>query len=263
MTTPLLQVSDIVKAYGRHRAVDRVSFEAARGEVVCVMGPSGCGKSTLLRCINFLERPDDGFVRIGGDFIGRIPDAGGFRLQSERDLNRMRPRIGIVFQDFQLWPHLTLLQNLTRAPLKVLRRNPDETAQQALELLRRFDLAGKAQSYPSQLSGGQAQRGAIARALAMQPDVMLFDEPTSALDPELTGEALAVLREIAKSGMTMIVVTHEMAFAGRVADNILFMENGRIGEAGSPDKLLGSPSTPALRRFLAAVLHDRRQPRLH
>jgi polar amino acid transport system ATP-binding protein len=253
---PLLEVRGVRKSFGLTRALVGVDLEVDAGEVVCLMGPSGCGKSTLLRCINFLVEPDEGWVLMEGREIGRLPAAGGgARRDTEANINRMRSRIGMVFQLFQVWPHLTVLENVTKAPMVVLRQGREEAERTALRVIERVGMTDKKDAYPSQLSGGQQQRVAIARGLAMQPKLMLFDEPTSALDPELVGEVLGVMRELAEDGMTMLVVTHELGFAARAADRIVFMDGGRVVEQGVPQCMLGQPKSPRLQRFLSLVQH--------
>ena len=253
---PLLEAQGLKKSFGQVRALSGVDFELDEGQVVCVIGPSGCGKSTLLRCVNFLVEPDEGWVLVEGRPVGRLPAANGkARRDSEANINRMRSQIGMVFQQFNVWPHLTVLENVTKAPRVVLRQNRAQAEHTALRLIERVGLADKKDAYPSELSGGQQQRVAIARALALQPKLMLFDEPTSALDPELVGEVLAVMRELADDGMTMLVVTHELGFAARVADRVVFMEHGRILEQGTPQEMLVRPKSPRLQRFLSLVRH--------
>ncbi|MCI5993639.1 MAG: amino acid ABC transporter ATP-binding protein [Clostridiales bacterium] len=221
-----------------------MSAEIHRGEVVVVIGPSGSGKSTFLRCLNLLELPTGGSIKFdGADITG-----------NDCNINLHRQKMGMVFQHFNLFPHMTLLKNMTLAPVKLLKKSRQEAEQKAMELLSRVGLADRAEAYPSQLSGGQKQRVAIVRALAMEPEVMLFDEPTSALDPEMVGEVLEVMKELAGSGMTMVVVTHEMGFAREVADRVLFMDGGTLVEEGTPEAIFGNPQSPRLQDFLAKVL---------
>lgn len=253
---PLLKVEGIAKSFGRTQALRGVDLTVDRGEVVCIMGPSGCGKSTLLRCINFLEEPDQGLVYFDGQPIGITIVAGRRRRDKENRINRMRARIGMVFQQFNVWPHLTVFENVTKAPTTVLGHDPDAVSKRATDVLDRVGLAGKRDDYPGELSGDQLQRVAIARALAMEPELMLFDEPTSSLDPELVAEVLAVMRDMAYSGMAMIVVTHELGFARSVADRIIFMNDGRVEEEGPPEQVLLRPRTERLQRFLSQVLYD-------
>ncbi|MBS4099800.1 amino acid ABC transporter ATP-binding protein [Tsukamurella paurometabola] len=252
-----IEVRGLRKSFGGTEVLRGVDLDVAEGEVAIVLGPSGSGKSTLLRCINHLERPDDGYVRVNGDLIGyresgRRGDAAVLRELHPRDVARQRRRIGMVFQQFNLFPHFTVLENLTEGQLAT-GVSPAEAAERGRELLARVGLAGREKAYPSQLSGGQQQRVAIARTLAMQPDVVLFDEPTSALDPELVGEVLAVIRDLAESGMTLVVVTHEIGFARDVADTVIFMDDGRIVETGGPAAIFADAEHPRTREFLAAV----------
>ncbi len=251
--TALLDIQGVRKRFGNIQALDGVDLSIGRGEVVCIIGPSGCGKSTLLRCINFLVEPDEGSVRLEGRYVGRVPHRGRFRRDRERSINMMRARMAMVFQSFNLWPHLTVIENVARAPIVVLKRERDEVERRACALLVQVGLADKRDSYPAHLSGGQQQRVAIARALAMEPDVLLFDEPTSALDPELIGEVLGVMRGLAEQGRTMLVVTHELKFASQAADRIVFMDGGKVVEAGPPDALLRNPCSARLRGFLSMV----------
>ena len=253
MTTDvLIQVTDLQKHFkgGKQnqdekiRALDGVSTEIHKGEVVVVIGPSGSGKSTFLRCLNLLELPTGGQILFDGVDI----------TNKNCNINLHRQKMGMVFQHFNLFPHMTILKNMTIAPMQLLHKSKEEAEKTALELLGRVGLADRANAYPSQLSGGQKQRVAIVRALAMQPEVMLFDEPTSALDPEMVGEVLEVMQELAKSGMTMVVVTHEMGFAREVADRVLFMADGKLLEEGTPDEIFTNPKSERLRDFLAKVL---------
>ena len=253
MTTDvLIQVTDLQKHFkgGKQnqdekiRALDGVSAEIHKGEVVVVIGPSGSGKSTFLRCLNLLELPTGGQILFDGVDI----------TDKNCNINLHRQKMGMVLQHFNLFPHMTILKNMTIAPMQLLHKSKEEAEKTALELLGRVGLADRANAYPSQLSGGQKQRVAIVRALAMQPEVMLFDEPTSALDPEMVGEVLEVMQELAKSGMTMVVVTHEMGFAREVADRVLFMADGKLLEEGTPDEIFTNPKSERLRDFLAKVL---------
>ena len=253
MTTDvLIQVTDLQKHFkgGKQnqdekiRALDGVSAEIHKGEVVVVIGPSGSGKSTFLRCLNLLELPTGGQILFDGVDI----------TDKNCNINLHRQKMGMVFQHFNLFPHMTILKNMTIAPMQLLHKSKEEAEKTALELLGRVGLADRANAYPSQLSGGQKQRVAIVRALAMQPEVMLFNEPTSALDPEMVGEVLEVMQELAKSGMTMVVVTHEMGFAREVADRVLFMADGKLLEEGTPDEIFTNPKSERLRDFLAKVL---------
>ncbi len=243
MMSPVVSVRGLRKSFGETEVLRGIDLDVERGEVVCVIGPSGSGKSTLLRCVNLLETPTGGSVTVLGSELTDI----------DCDLDAARTRIGMVFQQFNLFPHMTVLDNVCVAQRKVLKRSRDESARVATALLDRVGLADKATSYPGQLSGGQQQRVAIARALAMNPDVMLFDEATSALDPELVGEVLSVMRGLADEGMTMLVVTHEMGFAANVASRVVFMDGGVIVEEGHPSQVLGEPREERTRAFLAAV----------
>jgi len=241
---PAIQLCGLVKRFGDNEVLRGIDFVVHPGEVVCVIGPSGSGKSTLLRSVNLLEEPTEGTVLIEGIDV----------IDPETDIDRVRTRIGMVFQSFNLFPHMTALENLTIAQRRVLKRSRAEAERIAHEMLTRVGLAEKADAYPSHLSGGQQQRVAIARALCMNPDMMLFDEPTSALDPELVGEVLAVMRSLASDGMTMLVVTHEMGFAREVGDRLIFMDDGRIVEEGDPREVLANPQHPRTKDFLARVL---------
>jgi len=251
---PMVAVRNVTKRFGAVQALAGVSLDVARGEVVCLLGPSGSGKSTLLRCVNHLERPDSGAIWVGGELIGYRQDGNRLLELSDAEVARQRRRCGMVFQRFNLWPHLTVLQNVMEGPLRVLRLPQAEARARAEALLARVGLADKVGAWPAQLSGGQQQRVGIARALAMEPEVMLFDEPTSALDPELVGEVLGVMRDLAATGMTMLVVTHEIGFAREVADQVIFMDAGAVVEAGPAARVLTKPDHPRTRDFLAAVL---------
>jgi polar amino acid transport system ATP-binding protein len=246
--TPVLEARGVTKSFGAHLVLDGIDLDVARGETVCVLGPSGSGKSTLLRCLNWLETPDSGMILLSGERIGLR--AGGNLRMNDAELARMRTRIGFVFQHFALWPHLTVLQNVAVAPLHVLGRPRAEVMDEARALLRKVGLSEKENAFPARLSGGQKQRVGIARALAMRPELLLFDEPTSALDPELVGEVLVVMRDLARDGMTMIVVTHEMSFARDAASRIVFMDQGRIVESGAPEVFFTQPRTDRARQFL-------------
>ncbi|GAA3983385.1 amino acid ABC transporter ATP-binding protein [Actinomadura viridis] len=241
----VIEIRDLHKSFGSNEVLRGIDFHVEAGEVVCVIGPSGSGKSTLLRCVNLLEQPSAGTVRVAGAEI-TDPDV---------DIDAVRRRIGMVFQSFNLFPHLTALGNVTIAQRKVLRRGKAEADRVAREVLGRVGLADKVGSYPAQLSGGQQQRVAIARALAMGPEVMLFDEPTSALDPELVGDVLGVMRELAEEGMTMLVVTHEMGFAREAADRVVFMDGGVVVEEGPPSQVIADPRHERTRAFLSRVLN--------
>jgi polar amino acid transport system ATP-binding protein len=243
----LLSVLGLRKSFGSLQVLSDISFSVERGETVCLLGPSGSGKSTLLRCVNWLERPDGGRILLDGALIG--VSSGGV-VMGDRELALMRTRIGMVFQHFALWPHLTVLQNLMEAPVHVQRRPKDVVRAEAEALLRRVGLFEKRDVFPARLSGGQKQRVGIARALAMKPALLLFDEPTSALDPELVGEVLAVMRDLAAEGMTMVVVTHEMAFAREAASRVIFLDHGVIVETGTPEAFFSAPATERARQFL-------------
>ena len=245
-TDTIISVKDLEKHFGSGeiKALRGVSAEIRKGEVVVVIGPSGSGKSTFLRCLNLLETPTAGTVTFEGVDI----------TDPKVNLNLHRQKMGMVFQHFNLFPHMTVLKNMTLAPVKLLKKSKAEAEAKAMELLKRVNLADRAGAYPSQLSGGQKQRIAIVRALCMEPDVMLFDEPTSALDPEMVGEVLDVMKQLAREGMTMVVVTHEMGFAREVGTEIVFVDEGVIVEQGSPDEFFGNPKSPRLREFLSKVL---------
>lgn len=241
----LIQVQNLTKTFGGSvHALNGVSTDIKKGEVVCVIGPSGSGKSTFLRCLNRLEDPTD----------GRIIFAGEDLMDPKTDIDMHRQKMGMVFQHFNLFPHMSILKNMTIAPMKLQKRGKDEAEGQAMKLLERIGLADRANAYPSQLSGGQKQRIAIVRALCMNPEVMLFDEPTSALDPEMVGEVLNVMRDLAKEHMTMVVVTHEMGFAREVSDRVIFMAEGKIVEEGTPEEIFTAPKTERLQSFLSKVL---------
>jgi polar amino acid transport system ATP-binding protein len=255
-----LRVEGLTKNFRTTTALDSVYLDIQQGEIVALIGPSGCGKSTFLRCLTWLEQPDDGFIEVAGQPFGRERHGAVVRRQNPRQIDRIRPKIGLVFQQLNLWPHLTALENIVRPQTVVLRRPREEATRRARDLLTRLGLGDRADRYPHALSGGQKQRVAIARALAMDPALMLFDEPTSALDPELVGEVLAVLRQLAEAGTTMLVVTHEIGFAANVADRIAFMDKGRIIEEGPARQLLDHPRDPRLRNFLDLVLSHRDAP---
>ena len=284
----LLRVNDLHKKFGKLEVLQGVNLEVNKGDVVAIIGPSGCGKSTFLRCLNFLETPNSGEIIFNGDSVFKNMrvylkrNLRAMRAQKEYDkelyaqieaeyislkkeekviekqmnkgINLHRQKIGMVFQQFNLFPHLTILQNITLAPMQLKKLPKDQANEMAMELLRKVGLEDKANAYPSTLSGGQKQRIAIVRALAMEPEVLLFDEPTSALDPEMVGEVLNVMTELAKSGMTMIVVTHEMGFAKEVANRVIFMNDGVIKEENSPEEFFGNPKDERLKEFLSKVL---------
>ena len=246
--TPVLEVRNLCKRFGEHEVLIDVSLSVTKGKTVCILGPSGSGKSTLLRCLNWLEKPDDGFVFLSGERIGYRP--GGRVPMSPVELAAIRARIGMVFQHFNLWPHLTVLGNIIEAPIFVKRRPRAEVIAEAEALLAKVGLSDKRDAYPARLSGGQRQRVAIARALAMRPELMLFDEATSALDPELVAEVLSVMEELAQEGMTMVVVTHEMGFARDAADEIVFLDRGRVIETAEPAQFFERPQSERARQFL-------------
>ena len=240
----MITVSNLCKSFGGLEVLKGVNVEIDKGDVICVIGPSGSGKSTFLRCLNLLETPTSGSILFEGDEL----------TDKKIDLNRHRQKMGMVFQQFNLFPHMTVLDNLTCAPIMLKKTPKAEAEKKAMELLARVGLADRADAWPNQLSGGQKQRVAIVRALCMEPDVMLFDEPTSALDPEMVGEVLDVMKELAKSGMTMVVVTHEMGFAREVASRVRFLDDGVSAEEGTPDEIFGAPKGERLQSFLAKVL---------
>ena len=244
----------LYKRFGRLEVLRGIDLEVGRQEVVCIIGPSGSGKSTLLRCINHLEKINAGRLSVDGELVGYREHAGRLHELREREIAAKRAEIGMVFQQFNLFPHMTVLDNVIEAPTRVKKMPRDEAVGLAQQLLDRAGIGEKAGAYPKQLSGGQQQRVAISRALAMQPKLMLFDEPTSALDPELVGDVLAVMRDLATSGMTMIVVTHEMGFAREVGDTLIFMDNGVVVETGPPREVLASPQHERTKAFLSKVL---------
>ena len=243
----IIQAKDVQKHFGggKIRALDGVSADIHKGDVVVIIGPSGSGKSTFLRCMNLLEVPTGGQILFKGTDI----------TDKKVNINIHRQKMGMVFQHFNLFPHMTILENMTLAPIQLLKKSRQEAEEKAMQLLNRVGLADRAGAYPSQLSGGQKQRIAIVRALAMEPEVMLFDEPTSALDPEMVGEVLEVMKELAKAGMTMVVVTHEMGFAREVGSRVVFMDEGRILEEGTPEEIFSNPQNPRLQDFLSKVLY--------
>ena len=252
--TPMVLAEALHKRFGRLEVLRGIDLRVARGEVVCVIGPSGSGKSTLLRCINHLEKINAGRLWVDGELVGYRQQGGKLYELRDREICAKRAEIGMVFQHFNLFPHMTALENVIEAPIRVKGTSRAETIDRARQLLDRTGLAEKVDAYPKQLSGGQQQRVAIARALAMQPKLMLFDEPTSALDPELVGDVLAVMRDLATSGMTMIVVTHEMGFAREVGDLLAFMDDGLVVETGRPRDVLANPAQDRTRAFLSKVL---------
>ena len=241
---PLIQVKNLQKSFGANTVLDGVTVDIYKGDVVCVIGASGSGKSTFLRCLNLLEEPTGGQILFEGTDI----------TDKKTDINKHRQKMGMVFQQFNLFPHMTILENLTLAPMKLQGKKREETEAEAMKLLERVGLQDRAAAYPNQLSGGQKQRLAIVRALCMKPDVMLFDEPTSALDPEMVGEVLSVMRDLAEEKMTMVVVTHEMGFAREVATRVMFMDGGNFAEENEPNEFFGHPKSERLQAFLSKVL---------
>lgn len=240
----MIEVKNLEKSFGKNHVLRGINETINEGEVVCIIGPSGSGKSTFLRCLNLLEQPTSGEVILDGEKIN-APD---------RDIDKIREKLGMVFQNFNLFPHMSVLDNITMAPIKVKGQARGEAEAEARRLLDVVGLLDKAEAYPSSLSGGQKQRVAIARALAMKPEIMLFDEPTSALDPEMVGEVLAVMKQLAEDGMTMVIVTHEMGFAREVADCVLFIDGGVILEQGTPEEIFGNPQNERTQTFLSMVL---------
>ncbi|MDT7544758.1 MAG: polar amino acid transport system ATP-binding protein [Actinomycetota bacterium] len=254
MSTAMVLAEKVHKSFGRLEVLKGIDLEVGRGEVCCLLGPSGSGKSTFLRCINHLEKVDAGRLSVDGKLVGYRQAGDKLYELKERETAQARAEIGMVFQRFNLFPHMTALGNVVEAPLRVKRENKADALQRARALLDRVGLADKVDAYPAQLSGGQQQRVAIARALAMQPKLMLFDEPTSALDPELVGEVLDVMRGLAEDGMTMVVVTHEMGFAREVGDTVVFMDGGVVVEQGDPKQVINNPREERTREFLGKVL---------
>jgi polar amino acid transport system ATP-binding protein len=254
MTTPMVKAEEVYKSFGSLEVLQGINLEVAPGEVTCMIGPSGSGKSTFLRLINHLEKLDAGRLWVDGELVGYREKNHRLYELKDREICAKRSEIAMVFQRFNLFPHLSVLDNVTIGPIKVKRQSANEAKDRAAELLQRVGLSDKIGAYPNQLSGGQQQRVAIARALAMEPKLMLFDEPTSALDPELVGEVLDAMHALADSGMTMVVVTHEMGFAREVGDTVVFMDGGRIVEAGKPRDVLVHPQNERLKNFLSKVL---------
>lgn len=251
---PLVKVTGLRKSFGALDVLKGIDLEITRGEKVSIIGPSGSGKTTFLRCINQIEKPTGGHIEVDGELIGEKLLGGRYVQMEDRELARLRAGIGMVFQRFNLFPHLTALQNIMIGPVKVLKRSSREAEGEAVSLLAKVGLTDKRDAYPEMLSGGQQQRVAIARALAMRPKLMLFDEATSALDPELVGEVLNVMRQLAAEGMTMIIVTHEMKFAEEISDRVIFMDQGLVVEQGPPHQLFSTPAHPRTQAFLRAVL---------
>ncbi len=255
MATPVLEIEDIHKSFDSLEVLKGVSLNAQAGDVISLVGASGSGKSTFLRCINLLEMPNQGSIRLTGEEIKLAENRKGERVAvNNKQVQQLRARIAMVFQQFNLWSHLSILENVTEAPIRVKGLTKSEALDIAMEYLNKVGIADKASSYPSSLSGGQQQRAAIARSLAMQPEAILFDEPTSALDPELVGEVLTVMRQLAEDGMTMIVVTHEMAFARDVSNHAIYLHEGKIEEQGDPQAMFRSPESPRFKQFLSNTL---------
>ena len=254
MTTPMISAQNVHKSFGQFEVLKGIDLEVQPGEVACLLGPSGSGKSTFLRCVNHLDKATAGRLYVDGERIG-YPEKNGILYEiSEKQAAQQRSDIGMVFQSFNLFPHRTVVENIIEAPMQVKKVPEDKARKRAMELLDEVGLAAKADNYPVQLSGGQQQRVAIARAVAMDPKLMLFDEPTSALDPELVGEVLRVMKDLAAQGMTMLVVTHEMGFAREVADKIFFMDGGVVLESGTPVEVLDNPQQPRTKEFLSSLL---------
>ena len=254
MTKPMVKAEGVHKRFGRLEVLKGITLEVRSGEVMVLLGPSGSGKSTFLRCINHLEKINSGRLSVDGELVGYREGENKIYELHDSEIARKRAEIGMVFQHFNLFPHMTALENVTAAPIRVKKIPRERANARARELLERVGLPDKLATYPAQLSGGQQQRVAIARALAMDPKLMLFDEPTSALDPELVGDVLQAMKQLAGEGMTMIVVTHEMGFAAEVADTVVFMDDGMVVEAGDPDRVLGDPQHERTRAFLSKVL---------
>ncbi|WP_342643880.1 ABC transporter ATP-binding protein [Rhodoligotrophos ferricapiens] len=249
---PAVSIKRLRKSFGQLEVLKGISLEAMEGDVISILGASGSGKSTMLRCINLLEVPDSGEIRIKGEMIGLRQGKRGVQPADQRQVDRIRSRVAMVFQSFNLWSHMTILENVIEAPIHVQKRPRAECIAEAEALLAKVGIAEKRDQYPSHLSGGQQQRAAIARALAMHPDVMLFDEPTSALDPELVGEVLRVMRSLAEEGRTMLVVTHEMGFARDVSNRVVFLHKGVVEEEGSPAEVFGSPKSERFQQFISS-----------
>ena len=254
MNKPMVEAIDVYKSFGQLEVLKGINLTVEPGEVMCLIGPSGSGKSTFLRCVNHLEKITAGRLYVDGDFVGYREKDGTLYEISEKDASLQRQNIGMVFQSFNLFSHRTALENIIEAPIHIKGIKPEDAKTKAMQLLDQVGLAHKANAYPVQLSGGQQQRVAIARAVAMDPKLMLFDEPTSALDPELVGEVLRVMKDLASGGMTMIVVTHEMGFAREVADKVVFMAEGAVVEMGPPEQVLDNPQQPRTKEFLSSLL---------
>ncbi|MDZ7277827.1 histidine ABC transporter ATP-binding protein HisP [Pantoea eucrina] len=256
MAEKKLSVTDLHKRYGEHEVLKGVSLQANAGDVISIIGSSGSGKSTFLRCINFLEKPSEGAITVNNAAINLVRDTDGqLKVANKEQLRLLRTRLTMVFQHFNLWSHMTVLDNVTEAPIQVLGLSKAEARERAIKYLDKVGIDARAQAkYPVHLSGGQQQRVSIARALAMEPDVLLFDEPTSALDPELVGEVLRIMQKLAEEGKTMVVVTHEMEFARHVSNHVIFLHQGKIEEQGPPDAVFGNPQSPRLQQFLKGSL---------
>jgi octopine/nopaline transport system ATP-binding protein len=248
---PAVELSDVRKSFGTLEVLKGISLHASKGDVISILGPSGSGKSTLLRCINMLEIPDSGTVRISGEEIVLRKARNGLEVASRQQLDRLRSKASMVFQSFNLWSHMTILENIIEAPVHVQKRNKRDCIDEAEALLERVGIAAKRNEYPGNLSGGQQQRAGIARSLAMHPDVLLFDEPTSSLDPELVSEVIAVMRSLAEEHRTMLVVTHELGFARDVSTKVLFVHDGRIEDEGTPKELFSNPNSERFKRFIS------------
>ena len=261
---PALKVEDLHKRFGALEVLKGISLTAHQGDVISLIGSSGSGKSTLLRCINLLETPNSGHVWVNGELIEMTTNRKGETIaKSSRQVDRIRSKLGMVFQQFNLWTHMTIIENIIEAPVHVLGQNKKAAKETAMSLLEKVGIADKAKSYPAHLSGGQQQRAAIARALAMEPTVMLLDEPTSALDPELVGDVLAVMRQLAEEGRTMLVATHEMDFCRDVSTQVIFLDEGRVGEQGPPEKVFNAPESVRCRQFLSRFLWQDRTDEMH
>ncbi len=253
--TVAIQLKDIHKSYGNLEVLKGISLDAHHGEVISIIGSSGSGKSTLLRCINLLEKPSQGEIIINGQQLQlKQGQSGDLEPVSKQQLETVRQKLGFVFQNFNLWPHMTVLENIIEGPVQILKKSRAEAVEKALELMAKVGLSDKVDVYPSMLSGGQQQRVSIARALAMEPEALLFDEPTSALDPELVNEVLKVIRELADEGRTMLIVTHEMGFAREISKKVMFLHEGKIEEFGEPEQVFDNPSSPRCREFLSSVI---------
>ncbi|MBO5449590.1 MAG: amino acid ABC transporter ATP-binding protein [Ruminococcus sp.] len=253
--TPVISVRNMAKNYGELKVLRKIDIDIYKGEVVSVIGPSGSGKSTFLRCLNYLEELTSGEIVIHDQTLKGIDEDKRHKKQNDKAAREIRKNVGMVFQQFNLWPHKTVLENVTECPVQVKKVNKEDAKAKAMELLKKVGMDGKANAYPTQLSGGQQQRVAIARTLAMEPEVILFDEPTSALDPEFVGEVLNVMKDLAEAGMTMIVVTHEMGFAAEVSDRVCFMDGGYVIEDGTPEEVFKNPKSERAKQFFSKILN--------